>query len=80
MVEQEAAAQQSDDYPLIENHETERQQDALRQPNLPVTIDGKARMLNSWLALKVKSLFSEFDQFLGTMRTGVTTVRYNYRN
>ncbi|CAH6908911.1 Chromosome partitioning protein ParA [Vibrio chagasii] len=62
LVEQEAVAQQSDDYPLIENHETERQQDALRQPNLPVTIDGKA-YAEQLVSLEGKSLFSEFDQF-----------------
>ncbi|CAH6927251.1 Chromosome partitioning protein ParA [Vibrio chagasii] len=62
LVEQEAVAQQSDDYPLIENHETERQQDALRQPDLPVTIDGKA-YAEQLVSLEGKSLFSEFDQF-----------------
>ena len=62
LVEQEAVAQLSDDYPLIENHGTERQQDTLRQPNQPVTIDGKA-YAEQLVSLEGKSLFSEFDQF-----------------
>ncbi len=62
LVEQEAVDQPNDDYPLIENHGTERQQDALRQPNPPEAIDGKA-YAEQLVSLKGKSLFNELDQF-----------------
>ncbi|MCW0470911.1 hypothetical protein OH492_27065 [Vibrio chagasii] len=56
-----------------------RQQDASRQPNLPVTIDGKA-YAEQLVSLEGKSLFSEFDQFWAQCEQANNFVRYNYRN